>query len=71
MIIPCGQRSMTPIIKPSQNKTPRYVYEKAKSGLLEPVPLSRRRRWSRCPNPVRTASLPTGPMNPPAGRWSG
>ena len=28
MIIPCGQRSMTPIIKPSQNKTPRYVYKK-------------------------------------------
>ena len=37
MVIPCGQRSMTPIIKPSQNKTPRYVYKKAKSGLLEPV----------------------------------
>ena len=77
--IPCAQVSLTSsIIKPS-SKMPRFAYKKAKSGLLEPVmvkggpplPLSWRRRWSRCLNPVRTTSLPTGSMNLPAGRWSG
>ena len=69
--IPCAQVSRKP--------SPRFAYKKARSGLLEPVmvkgapplPLSRRRRWSRCPKPVRTTSLPTGSMNLPAGRWLG
>ena len=56
--LPCARVSLT---KPS-TKMPRFAYKKARYGLLElvmvkgapPLPLSRRRRWSRCPNPVRT-----------------